>query len=176
MLTSGWRPERQGEGYEAITCDRCTSRFYLMVEAQKHSASSLVWIGDRHPSRWSIKGRGRIYDFPRTMPCQTFARKDIPREVREPINRYTYFAWADTLGARSALRLQFISGDRDARKRSRTQSPGRPFQAASSIIGSPRYFARPMTDATSASIVEMGTKTAGASAIPGARSARTASR
>ena len=53
---------RQGEGYEAITYDRCTARFYLMIEAQKHPDGTFKGAIEEYDERWRFTRR-RWVDF-----------------------------------------------------------------------------------------------------------------
>ena len=54
---------RQGEGYEAITYNRRTGRFYLMIEAQKHPDGTFKGAIDEYDDKWRFGGR-RWVDFP----------------------------------------------------------------------------------------------------------------
>jgi hypothetical protein len=53
---------RQGEGYEAITCHPGGGRFYLMIEAQKHPDGTFKGAIEEYDERWRFKAR-RWVDF-----------------------------------------------------------------------------------------------------------------
>jgi hypothetical protein len=55
--------QRQGEGYEAVTYDRCAARFYLMIEAQKHPDGTFKGAIEEYDERWRFRRR-RWVDFP----------------------------------------------------------------------------------------------------------------
>lgn len=60
-LRPGWRDHewvgarRQGEGYEAVTYDRCARRFYLMIEAQKHPDGTFRGTIEEYDDRWRFR-------------------------------------------------------------------------------------------------------------------------
>src|SRR5688572_21162684 len=53
---------RPGEGYEAITYNRATGRFYLMLEAEKHPDGTFKGAIEEYDDRWRFRGR-RWVDF-----------------------------------------------------------------------------------------------------------------
>ena len=53
---------RTGEGYEAVTYSATRKRFYLLIEAEKHSDGTFKAVIEECDERWRFKGR-RWVDF-----------------------------------------------------------------------------------------------------------------